>query len=111
MLQEKKKFKNCFRKEFSYAKIKKKRANKPGTYILRESDTEYNVYYIDVCGKDGKVSSRRVERHDGNYFSIVGNVDVYKSLPALLQDPVNSLHLEECLPPSEYGMCVLCKYL
>ncbi|XP_020283323.1 tyrosine-protein kinase JAK2 [Pseudomyrmex gracilis] len=94
-------------KEFSYAKIKKKRANKPGTYILRESDTEYNVYYIDVCGKDGKVSSRRVERHGGNEFSIAGNVDVYKSLPALLQDPVNSLHLEECLPPSEYDISPL----
>ncbi|KMQ94378.1 tyrosine-protein kinase hopscotch [Lasius niger] len=41
-------------KQFSCAKLKEKRANKPGTYILRESETEYDVYYIDVCKRDEK---------------------------------------------------------
>ena len=42
-----------FRKEFSYNKLKEKRENRPGCFILRESETEYNVYYLDVCVDSG----------------------------------------------------------
>ena len=34
--------------DFSYTKLKEKCANEPESYIPRESETEYCVYYIDV---------------------------------------------------------------
>lgn len=37
------------RGEFSYSKLERLRSNKPGCYILRESDLVYDQYYIDVC--------------------------------------------------------------
>lgn len=97
----------CFRKEFSYAKLKEKRANKTGTYILRESETEYDIYYIDVCGADGKISTQKIEQIASDEFALLNNTERYKSLGHLtssFQEPTNALYLAECLPPSEYGM-------
>ncbi|EZA58280.1 hypothetical protein DMN91_006513 [Ooceraea biroi] len=92
--------------EFSSAKLKEKRANKPGTYVLRESEDAYNVYYIDVCGKDGKVLSQKVEQTVSNQFVIPdSSTQSYESLGQLIssfQNSDNSFCLEECLPPSEY---------
>lgn len=62
---------------------------------------------MDVCGKDGQLLSQRVELTECNKFLIVGTNQNYSSLGHLvssLKDPTNSLYLEECLPPSEYGM-------
>ncbi|KAL1130072.1 hypothetical protein AAG570_013015 [Ranatra chinensis] len=38
--------------EFSYNKLEIKRECKPGCFILRESETSYNAYYIDICTKE-----------------------------------------------------------
>ncbi|XP_072764255.1 tyrosine-protein kinase hopscotch [Anoplolepis gracilipes] len=101
-------------KAFSYAKLKEKRANKPGTYILRESETEYDVYYIDVCNKAGKPQSYKMEKSDENKFlisdlctqSYFGESSL-ESLHSFHQNSTNSLYLEECLPPSEYDISPL----
>lgn len=39
------------RGEFSYAKLEEKCNKKPGCFILRESETSFDNYYIDVCTK------------------------------------------------------------
>lgn len=63
---------------------------------------------MDVCGKDGQLLTQRIELTEFNkFYMIVGTNQSYKSLGHLvssLRDPTNSLYLEECLPPSEYGM-------
>ncbi|KAK2578134.1 hypothetical protein KPH14_012606 [Odynerus spinipes] len=92
-------------KEFAHGKLEEKRANRPGSYILRESETEYNVYYFDVCGKDGSLISQRIEELVPNEFVIPNCTQRYKSLGhfiSLYQDPESELYLAECLPPSEY---------
>ncbi|GJQ66748.1 hypothetical protein Trydic_g4688 [Trypoxylus dichotomus] len=63
--------------EFSYAKLEEKRGNTPGCFILRESDSKYNIYYIDVCVKDRQQLMTAYSKEDGVIF------------------------LGECLPPSE----------
>ncbi|XP_012263583.2 tyrosine-protein kinase hopscotch [Athalia rosae] len=91
--------------EFSYAKLEEKRANRPGTFILRESETKYNNYYLDACGKDGKPRTRKIEQLGPDEYILSDCVQRYKSLGqlvALHQDPESPLYLRDCLPPSEY---------
>ncbi|XP_012288894.1 tyrosine-protein kinase hopscotch [Orussus abietinus] len=91
--------------EFSYAKLEEKRSNRPGTFILRESETKYNVFYLDVCGKDGKPRTRKIEQLGTDDFILSDCVQRYRSLGQLVashQDPESQLYLKECLPPSEY---------
>nr|XP_012148059.1 PREDICTED: tyrosine-protein kinase hopscotch isoform X3 [Megachile rotundata] len=92
--------------EFSYAKLQEKRANKPGCYLLRESETEYDVYYLDGYNKEGKLFSKRVEEKVlSNDFIIVGSPNRYNSLAQCVlsfQDSEGQSYLTECLPPSEY---------
>ncbi|XP_003706470.2 tyrosine-protein kinase hopscotch isoform X1 [Megachile rotundata] len=92
--------------EFSYAKLQEKRANKPGCYLLRESETEYDVYYLDGYNKEGKLFSKRIEEKVlSNDFIIVGSPNRYNSLAQCVlsfQDSEGQSYLTECLPPSEY---------
>ncbi|XP_043290064.1 tyrosine-protein kinase JAK2 isoform X2 [Venturia canescens] len=93
--------------EFSYAKIEEKRSNKAGTYILRESETKYNVFYLDWCGKDGKHRTHKIEQLGPDDFVLAESVQRYRSLAQLIamhQDPEGPIYLVECLPPSEYGI-------
>ncbi|KAK9304330.1 hypothetical protein QLX08_004310 [Tetragonisca angustula] len=92
--------------EFSYTKLQQKRANKPGSYLLRESETEYNVYYLDACNKEGKLFSKRIEeRTVSDDFIITGVPGRYNTLAQCVssfQDSEGQSYLSECLPPSEY---------
>ncbi|XP_034935206.1 tyrosine-protein kinase hopscotch [Chelonus insularis] len=91
--------------EFSYSKLDGKRSNYPGTYILRECESKYNVFYLDSCGKDNKPRTYKIEQIGTENFILFGSMNVYKSIPQLIhshQDPAKSLYLAECLPPSEY---------
>ncbi|PNF35397.1 hypothetical protein B7P43_G01732, partial [Cryptotermes secundus] len=48
--------------EFSYAKLEEKRNSAPGCFILRQSETKYDVYYIDVCTRESsKPKSYKIE--------------------------------------------------
>lgn len=91
--------------EFSYAKLKEKRANRPGSYVLRESETEYGVFYLDACDKEGKLVSKRIEEISRNEFTIADLSSRYSSLAqcvSSMQDPDGQPYFSECLPPSEY---------
>lgn len=74
---------------------------------MRESEIEYGVYYIDFCNKAGKTQSQRVEQFGSSEFFLSDlYTQSYRSLGHLIssfQDPTNSLYLEYCSPPSEYG--------
>ncbi|XP_063222235.1 tyrosine-protein kinase hopscotch [Bacillus rossius redtenbacheri] len=90
--------------EFSYAKLEEKRGNQPGCYILRESETKYDVYYLDVCtSSSAKPTSHRIDRlEDGQYLFCADNKK-YDTLPRLvLAYKTPHGELQECLPPSEY---------
>ncbi|XP_017885743.1 tyrosine-protein kinase hopscotch [Ceratina calcarata] len=95
--------------EFSYSKLKEKRGDKAGAYILRESETEYNVYYLDACNKNGKLFSKRIEENLSEF--VINNVEgVFSSLnqcASAFHDSEGRPYLCECLPPSEYDKSLL----
>lgn len=98
---------NYFRGEFSYSKLEDKRSNRPGTFILRESESKYNTFYLDYCGKDSKPKTRRIEKLGPDDFALSDSMQRFKSIFQLIvahKDPENILYLNECLPPSEYGL-------
>ncbi|KDR06554.1 Tyrosine-protein kinase hopscotch [Zootermopsis nevadensis] len=92
--------------EFSYAKLEEKRNSAPGCFILRQSETNYDHYYLDVCTKESsKPKSCKIEKvaEDEYWFDVDG--DIYTSIVQLLavyQSSKGSILLQECLPPSEY---------
>ncbi|XP_071446998.1 tyrosine-protein kinase hopscotch [Hetaerina americana] len=92
--------------EFSYRKLEDKRENKPGCFILRESETKYDTFFIDVCSRDSskpttyKITKSSKEDYvfsaDGvSYPTIVDLINAYRKKEG-------TVVLEECLPPSEY---------
>lgn len=93
--------------EFSYAKLEEKRSNRPGCFILRESETKYNTFYIDVCVKNSlKPKSYRLEKIGQDEFIFNDDLRRYKSVQQLMaayNDASSAIYLQECLPPSEYG--------
>lgn len=101
--------------EFSYAKLEEKRANRPGCFILRESEIKYNTYYIDVCTKRSlKPKSYKLEKIGPDEFIFNDDLRRYKSIQQLMSaysDPDSLIYLQECLPPSEYDQSplLLCK--
>ncbi|KAK6642747.1 hypothetical protein RUM43_004249 [Polyplax serrata] len=92
--------------QFSYSKLEDKRNNKPGTFIIRESETLYDTYYLDVCTeKSAKPKTYKIEKvKDSEYlFSLDGKT--YQSIVALVNSyrPQDGLvELLECIPPSEF---------
>ncbi|VEN64270.1 unnamed protein product [Callosobruchus maculatus] len=97
--------------QFSYAKLESKRSNKPGCFIIRESESKYNHYYIDVCMKEGlKPKTFKLERITGDEFIFNDDLTRYKSIQQLMaaySDPNGAIYLQECLPPSEYDISPL----
>ena len=86
--------------------MEEKRANRPGTFILRESETKYNTYYLDYCGKDSKPRTQRIEKIGPGEFILSDTMQRYRSIHELIldhQSERNPLFLKECIPPSEYG--------
>nr|CAD7393039.1 unnamed protein product [Timema cristinae] len=95
--------------EFSYAKLEEKRNNTPGCFILRESETRYNTYYLDICtNASAKLTTYRIDKVTDGEYLFHGDNKTYKSLGQLvsayrsLQDEQAFIILKECLPPSEY---------
>lgn len=97
--------------EFSYAKLEEKRANRPGCFILRESEAKYNTFYLDVCSKHSlKPKSYKLEKIGGDEFIFNDDLRRYKSIQQLMaaySDPDSTVYLQECLPPSEYDQSPL----
>ncbi|KAL0279111.1 UNVERIFIED_CONTAM: hypothetical protein PYX00_000731 [Menopon gallinae] len=92
--------------QFSYSKLEQKRNNKPGSFILRESEINNDTYYLDVCTRDvSKPRTYKIEKvKNGDYlFSYDGKH--YSSISELIsayRKSDSSLELLECIPPSEY---------
>ncbi|RZF41575.1 hypothetical protein LSTR_LSTR000289 [Laodelphax striatellus] len=100
--------------EFSYAKLSEKRNNEEGCFILRESETAYDTYYMDVCtNKSSKPTSYKIEMKGPEDYIFDGGMSYpsIKQLIASLRQPDSSIALKECLPPSEYddSPLLLCK--
>ncbi|XP_075216229.1 tyrosine-protein kinase hopscotch [Lycorma delicatula] len=101
--------------EFSYAKLEEKRSSKPGCFILRESETKYDMYYLDVCtNQSSKPTTYEIEMVSEENFVFSGDGKSYPSvlhLIMILRAPDNPIQLQECLPPSENDQSplLLCK--
>ncbi|XP_046997738.1 tyrosine-protein kinase hopscotch [Schistocerca americana] len=101
--------------EFSYAKLQEKRNNKAGCFILRESETKYNVYYLDVCTTESlKPKTYKIEKLGNERYYFSKDEKEYKSIPQLVaayRSTSEGLCLLECIPPSEYdkSQLLLCK--
>lgn len=107
-------------KEFSYKKLKEKRDYNPGTFLLRECETEYDVYYLDVCYESGtkdkpqpKCKSyqikreHRVDEEGVDIFLLTHDGSSYSSMQELVKahrTEGSDIWLKECLPPSEFEL-------
>ncbi|XP_053614576.1 tyrosine-protein kinase hopscotch [Plodia interpunctella] len=98
---------------FSYGKLEVKRGKKHGSFILRQSQDEYNVFYVDVCNKNNSVDTYKIE-YKGRCYTFQG--EDYQSIDSIIKqhkDPEGQIFLNECLPPSEYddyeSQLLLCK--
>ncbi|KAG8222937.1 hypothetical protein J437_LFUL000232 [Ladona fulva] len=92
--------------EFSYAKLEEKRNNKPGCYILRESETSYDVYYLDVCTEESsKPTTYKITKSSDEAWMFSGNGKSYSSVADFVnicRKKEGPVLLQECLPPTEY---------
>ncbi|XP_066257100.1 tyrosine-protein kinase hopscotch-like [Euwallacea similis] len=95
--------------EFSYAKLEVKTNNQAGCYIIRESETSFNSYYIDVCVKDRLSSAPKtfkLTRLANDQYIFNDDLEPYDSLTQLVEaysQPEGAIYLKECIYPSEYG--------
>ena len=116
----------CLNREpFAYEKLKKKRENKQGCYLLRQSCISYNEYCLDVCLEESQPPKTfSIEKSSSNYWTFKDfSTQKCQSIQELLinhhqfstEIPISGL--KECIPPSENGMlhrfdnCVLFLYL
>ena len=104
-----------FRDFFSYEKLRKKRQNKQGCFILRESQTNYDEYLLDVCLEDGQPATTfTITKSSEGLWSFTGlECNPSSSVRQLLATHSNwtdlgihGFELKECLPSSENGMQV-----
>ncbi|XP_030744957.1 tyrosine-protein kinase JAK2 isoform X2 [Sitophilus oryzae] len=97
--------------EFSYAKLESKRSNRVGCFIIRESETNYNIYYIDVCMKDSlKPKTFKLEKIKEEGYIFNDDPTKYKNIHQLMHaynDQNGTVYLQECIPPSEYDISPL----
>ena len=99
------------RDAFAYEKLRSKRHNKQGCYLLRESQFDYDELCLDLCLEEGL---------DATTFSIIKTADGRWHLNGLEAEPCASIRellatynettlgipgfdLKECLPSSENG--------
>ncbi|XP_066255438.1 tyrosine-protein kinase hopscotch-like isoform X2 [Euwallacea similis] len=99
--------------EFSYTKLETKANNQAGCYIIRESETSFSSYYIDVCVKDRLSSAPKtfkLERLKENQYVFNNDSQPYSSLEQLIEaysKPEGIIYLKECVYPSEYDISPL----
>ncbi|CAG0915706.1 unnamed protein product [Notodromas monacha] len=106
---------------FSLAKLKEKKEWSEGSYLLRESATEYDTFHLDVCTVEGrqpqtfkivKVDSKyQLKGHDqdGVQFFDIKELIMHYSSKELQDAP---FVLSDVVPPSEYDRCddlLLCR--
>lgn len=106
---------------FAYDKLRVKRQNKQGSYLLRESHLSYDELFLDVCLEDGQPATT---------FSIIKSADGAWTFAGLECQPCNNVRellavqgnekrlgipgfeLKECLPSSENDVSelLLCRH-
>ena len=97
------------REEFAYSKLKNKRNNKQGCYILRENHASYDELCLDVCLVDGEPATTFIiDKSAAAGYAVKGfAADKFARLADLLAHHQTHadgrLHLKECLPSSENG--------
>ncbi|XP_047996645.1 tyrosine-protein kinase hopscotch [Leguminivora glycinivorella] len=87
---------------FSYRKLEEKRAKKHGSYILRQCQDDYNLYYLDVCTKNSTTETYRIEYHGHCYTFNEQEFHGIEKIIEYHQNPDGRIFLNECIPPSEY---------
>ncbi|XP_037078956.1 tyrosine-protein kinase JAK2-like [Pollicipes pollicipes] len=91
--------------EFAHRKLREKRDNEPGTYLLRQDDQLYDVILVDVCQPHCVVPlTLAIEETSTGTFRCRGEEEQHDSVQNLLaQFSVDHLlQFKECLPPSEH---------
>ncbi|CAB3370613.1 Hypothetical predicted protein [Cloeon dipterum] len=96
---------------FSYAKLQEKRDCKPGCYILRESEKQYEVYFLDVCVKGrSKPKTFKIQKTNSGQFAFQYDNQNYPNILDIIikyKNAQGELRLEECIPPSEFDQSQL----
>ncbi|KAG8180450.1 hypothetical protein JTE90_022795 [Oedothorax gibbosus] len=94
--------------EFAHLKLEEKADKTDGIYILRESETTYDHYYVDVWTNTKQnsqnISVYKITKNSNNMFAMKGWEGSFPSIAELLSHhaTVNKLNFQRCIPPSEY---------
>lgn len=97
-------------REFAFHKLEEKSKGNPGTYILRESMTNFDEYKLDVIIRKKYIKTIKIKIEDKKYLLDDGsNNKPYESLSDLLnyitikdEQNNNLIILNFCIPSSEY---------
>lgn len=99
-----------FRKTYAYQKLEEKSGNELGSYLLRESEADYNEYFIDLIvslnSQDmEKIQTYRVYRDENDFFFTEDGSYGFPSISQLLAHLSREININfsRCIPPSEYG--------
>ncbi|RWS17732.1 tyrosine-protein kinase JAK2-like protein, partial [Dinothrombium tinctorium] len=103
--------------DFAHKKLKEKGANNCGTYLLRETCTNFNEYRLDVLVDEEKIKTLKIEERPENTFHVEGASNEFLSLCDLVRTikvevDNRSVKLTHCLPPSEFdkpSFLLLCR--
>ncbi|XP_054715541.1 tyrosine-protein kinase JAK2-like [Uloborus diversus] len=94
---------------FAYQKLEEKCSNEAGCYILRENETMYDEYYIDVCSNASapdseKVFTFKIFKDANDFYVLQGSRASFPSIMQLLSyhSKESNLNFTRCIPPSEY---------
>ncbi|GIY34753.1 tyrosine-protein kinase hopscotch [Caerostris extrusa] len=94
---------------FAHEKLEEKSNNDVGCYIIRECETTYDVYYVDVWISTKSVGSEnistfKIKKNDEGLFILEGWKETFENISLLLSHHAkeNRLNFRRCIPPSEY---------
>lgn len=103
------------RDSFAYEKLRSKRNNKQGCYLLRESQSDYDEFRLDVCLEEGEPATTFTitkSEAEGRWSFAGLECESYSSIRELLANcneanlGIPGFELKECLPASENGLVI-----
>lgn len=98
------------RKSYAYKKLEEKGGSEIGCYLLRESEMEYDEYYIDLvvnlnAQEMEKIHTFKIYKDENDFFYSEDGSYGFPSTAQLLAHFSKEININfsRCIPPSEYG--------
>lgn len=98
------------RKHYAYKKLEEKSGNELGCYLLRESETQYDEFFLDLIVNVnipdmGKILTFKIYKDENDFYFTEDGSYGFPSIAQLLAHLSKEINISfsRCIPPSEYG--------